>query len=320
LMLRLSRYWWLFVAAFLAAFPALAGDTSSFYCGVLTIVGIYMILAVGLDLLMGYAGQISVGHASFFALGAYSTAILTTKYGMSPLVALLAGLAVSGSVAWLMGRPILALKEYYLAMATLAFNVIVVTLITALEGFTGGGMGLGGIPAFSVLGLSLSDPVHYYYFVYAVVFLVIGASLAVVRSPFGQTLLAVHSDEEAASHFGINCASYKTRVFVFAAVLASLSGSLLAHHLRFIAPNDFNIMTSISIIVMTFLGGIGTVIGPALGAAFMKLLPEISYYFHDYEILFEGLILIVILIFMPKGFYGLIIGLKNLVLTKNGNK
>lgn len=319
-MSKLSRYWWILPAAFLAAFPVMAGDTSAFYCGVLTIVGIYVILVVGLDLLMGYAGQLSVGHAAFFALGAYSSAILTTKCGFSPLAALLAGLVVSGSVAWLLGRPLLGLKEYYLAMATLAFNVIVVTLITGLEKFTGGGMGLGGIPDFRLWGLSLSDPVHYYYFVMIVVFLVIAAGLAVVRSPFGKILLAVHSDEEAAGHFAINCASYKTRIFVFAAVLASLAGSLFAHHLRFIAPTDFSIMTSISLIVMTFLGGIGTIIGPALGAAFLKLLPEITYYFHDYEILFEGVILIVILIFLPKGFYGLFINLKNLVSAKIGNK
>ncbi len=305
-MRMLKRYWWILIALFIAIYPPTLGGMSPYKSGVLTFIGIYVILAVSLDLLMGYTGQISVGHAAFFAIGAYVSGILTTKYGVSPVFALLAGIVLSAVVAWGVGRPVLALKEYYLAMATLALNEIVVTLIIGLQGVTGGASGLRDIPPFSIFGLSLENHLHYYYFVWFVVFLVVAASLALVRSPFGRTLVAIHSDETAAKTFGIDCANYKVRIYMFSGILASLAGSLFAHYMRFLAPDDFSVATSINILVMLFLGGVGTIIGPAIGAVFLKVLPEITYAVQDYEILLNGIILIVVLVFMPKGLYGIL--------------
>ena len=148
-MKTLKRYWWILFAAFIAIYPFTLGGQSPYKSGVLIFVGIYIMLAVGLDLLMGYGGQISVGHAAFFAIGAYTSGILTAKYGVSPLIALFAGMFLSGILAWATGRPVLALKEYYLAMATLAFNEIVITLIIGFEGFTGGASGL--LPGWGLL-------------------------------------------------------------------------------------------------------------------------------------------------------------------------
>ncbi len=310
-MKTLKRYWWILFAAFIAIYPFTLGGQSPYKSGVLIFVGIYIMLAVGLDLLMGYGGQISVGHAAFFAIGAYTSGILTAKYGVSPLIALFAGMFLSGILAWATGRPVLALKEYYLAMATLAFNEIVITLIIGFEGFTGGASGLRDIPAFSIFGFSLDNHIHYYYFVWLVVFLVIASSIAVVRSPFGRTLIAIHSDEPAARHFGIDSPKYKTRIFILASIYASIAGSLYAHYMGFIAPDDFGVMTSINVLVMLFLGGIGTVFGPVLGAAFMKILPEITYQLQDYELLINGIILIVVLVFMPKGLYGILVSARN---------
>jgi branched-chain amino acid transport system permease protein len=298
------------VIAFFATFPFTVGAISPYYIGVLILVGIYIVLAVGLDLLMGYTGQISVGHAAFFAIGAYTTGILTTRYGCTPVTAMLFGVLISGGVAWLIGKPVLALREYYLAMATLAFNEIVVTLVTGLDWLTGGGSGLRDIPSFSILGVSLSNATHYYYFVWTIVFLTMSASLAVVRSAYGLTLTAIHSDEEAASHFGINCPRYKTHVFVLASAYASIAGSLFAHYMGFIAPDDFGVLTSINVLVMLFLGGIGTIVGPALGALFLKTLPELTLSFHDYQLLFDGSILVLVLVFMPRGIYGVLVDLR----------
>jgi len=213
---------------------------------------------------------------------------------------------------------VLALKEYYLAMATLAFNEIVVTLIIGFEGLTGGASGLRDLPPFTIFGFSLLNHLHYYYFVWTVVVLVIASALAVVRSPFGRALIAIHSDEQAARSFGVNCAKYKTRAYMLAAVYASIAGSLFAHYMGFIAPDDFGILTSINLLVMLFLGGIGTIFGPALGALFLKLLPEITYQFQDYELLINGIILIVVLVFFPRGLFGIFTALRNKIVPRMG--
>jgi branched-chain amino acid transport system permease protein len=309
----LRRFGWLAAVLFIALYPVTLGGMSPYKSGILIFVGIYVILAVSLDLLMGYGGQISVGHAAYFAIGAYVSGILTVKAGVPPLPALLAGLLLSAGVAWASGRPVLALKEYYLAMATLALNEIVVTLIIGLQGLTGGASGLRDIPSFSLFGFGFDNPIHYYYLVWFAVLLVVVASLAVVRSPFGRTLIAIHSDQTAAATFGIDCARYKVRVYVLSAVFASLAGSLFAHYMGFVAPDDFGVLTSINILVMLFLGGTGTIFGPILGACFLKLLPEVTYSFQDYELLVNGLILIVVLVFMPRGLYGLWTSLRDRV-------
>ncbi len=318
-MRQAARFWWLAVLLFIVLYPPTLGGMSPYRCGILIFVGIYIILAVSLDLLMGYAGQISVGHAAFFAIGAYVSGILTVRYGVTPLPAMIAGLALSGVVAWALGRPVLALKEYYLAMATLAFNEIVVTLITGMQWLTGGASGLRDIPAFSLLGFSFESHVRFYYFVWSMVVLVVLVSMAVVRSSFGRTLIAIHSDETAARSFGIDCARYKVHVYVLSAVFASLAGSLFAHYMSFIAPDDFGVLTSINILVMLFLGGIGTIIGPALGAVFLKLLPEVTYQFQDYEMLLNGIILIVVLLFMPRGLYGVLVTIRDRLTGRGGN-
>ena len=310
-MKALGRFWWIIVLACIALYPPTLGGMSAYKSGILIFVGIYIILAVSLDLLIGFAGQISVGHAAFFAIGAYVSGILTARYGASPVVALIAGMALSGAVAWAIGRPVLALKEYYLAMATLALNEIVVTLIIGLQWLTGGASGLRDVPAFSVPGFTFDNHVHYYYFVWAIVVLVVASTLAVTRSPFGRTLIAIHSDETAAKTFGIDCAGYKLRVYVLSAFYASLAGSLFAHYMGFLAPDDFGVLTSINILVMLYLGGIGTIYGPALGAVFLKVLPEVTYQFQDYELLMNGIILIIVLVFMPKGLFGILTNVRD---------
>jgi branched-chain amino acid transport system permease protein len=148
------------------------------------------------------------------------------------------------------------------------------------------------------------------------VIIVIASSRAVVQSPFGRTLVAIHSDEIAARAFGVDTARYKTRIFVLASIFASMAGSLFTHYMGFLAPDDFGVLTSINILVMLFLGGIGTIYGPILGAFFMKLLPELTYQIHDYELLINGLILIVVLVFMPKGLFGIVTVIRDRIFAK----
>jgi len=209
--------------------------------------------------------------------------------------------------AWVIGWPVLALRGYYLAMATFALTVIVYTLITVLGPLTGGATGIGDIPSFSALGIELHNPIFYYFFVWIIALLVLASCIVIVKSPLGRTLVAIHSDETAASTLGVNCSKYKVNIFVLSSAYAGLAGSLFAHYMGFLAPNDFNVLASIHILIMVYLGGVGTIYGAALGAAFLKIIPEITYTFHDYEPLVNGLILIVVLVFVPKGLFGLLV-------------
>jgi branched-chain amino acid transport system permease protein len=303
----MKQQWWQWIVLLLIAlFPITVGKIAPYYNTVMILIGIYIILAVSLDLLMGSAGQISVGHAAFYAIGAYTSGILTTKYAVPPLAALICSLLACNIVAWGIGYAVLRLKGYYLAMATLGLNAVIVTLITGLGSLTGGANGLLNIPKFSIFGFVFNDHLKYYYFVWIMVVITVICTLALTRRPFGRILVAIHSDEEAAGTLGIDAAMYKLHIFVVSSTFAGLAGSLFAHYLGFIAPSDFDIGTSIALIVMVSLGGAGTVYGAALGAMFMKLLPELTYRFKDYELLLSGVILVAVLIFLPKGILGLI--------------
>ncbi|MDZ7696318.1 MAG: branched-chain amino acid ABC transporter permease [Deltaproteobacteria bacterium] len=299
-----TLYWWLILLAVTIAYPLLLGGMSPYQSTVLILIGIYVILAMSLDLLVGYSGQISLGHAAFFAIGAYTSGILCARYAAEPIVALFLGMCFSGAISWIIGWSVLSLRGYYLAMATLGLTVITHTLIVGLQSLTGGASGLADIPSFRLAGFEFTNHVHYYYFVWVVVLLVLGACLTLVNSPFGRTLNAIHSDETAAATVGVDCAKYKVSIFVVSNMFAALAGSLYAHHMSFIAPDDFSVFTSIHILIMIYLGGVGTILGPAIGAVFLKLLPELTYRFHDYELLGNGAILILVLVFMPHGIYG----------------
>jgi len=168
----------------------------------------------------------------------------------------------------------------------------------------GGAAGLGGIPRFRLAGFEFNDSRLYYLLVLAVALVVVAAGRALVESAYGRALIAVHADEATATALGVDTARYKVSVFVFACVLAALAGSLFAHHLRFIAPDDFTIAQSIHILVMAYLGGIGTIYGAALGAFALQVLPEFVHHFKDYERLGTGVVLMLVLAFFPSGLYG----------------
>lgn len=290
----------------LTLLPLAFGSLADYYAEILTVVAVFAILAVSIDLVVGLAGQITLGHAAFFAVGAYGSAILTTRYGWPHLAAAAAAAAAASLVAYVVGRAVLHLRGYYLAMATLGLTGVVYTLLIGLRELAGGAAGMGGIPHLRIFGFVLDDPLHYYAVVLAVAVLVVCVCRRIARSAYGRALIAIHGDEETATALGIRVAQYKINVFVFAAALASIAGTLFAHHLRFIAPDDFTIGQSIHILVMAFLGGIGTVFGPVLGAVVLQLLPEFSHHFKDYQTLSTGLVLMLVLAFFPGGLYGLL--------------
>jgi branched-chain amino acid transport system permease protein len=284
--------------------PLLARWISFFehYVDVMVFVGIYSLVTVGLCLLMGYAGQISLGHASFFGLGAYVSGVITARYGVNPWFCILLGMVVSGGVAFIIGTPSLRLRGHYLAMATLAFCIIITVIFNESVAFTGGPDGLAFIPGISIMGYALDSVVKYYFFVWSVVLMVLLLCLNIIQSRVGRALRSIHSSELAASAVGVNVAKYKIYVFVLSAVVASVAGSLYAHYLNFINPASFDLFVSIKLLIMIILGGIYSLWGAILGAVLITFLSyEWLHYFEEAEVMVYGAIVLIIVIFLPGG-------------------
>ena len=272
------------------------------YIDVMVFAGIYSILTIALCLLMGYAGQISLGHASFFGLGAYVSGVITTKYGVNPWLCILMGMAVSAIVAFVVGAPSLKLRGHYLAMATLAFCIIITIVFNENVEWTGGPDGLAFIPGISVMGYPIDSVAKYYYLVWSFVLVTLLLSLNIIRSRVGRALRSIHGSELAAGAMGVNVSKYKISVFVFSAVLASVAGSLYAHYLNFINPASFDLFVSIKLLIMIILGGMYSLWGAIVGAVLITFLNyEWLHYFEEAEGMIYGLIILVIIIFLPGG-------------------
>lgn len=274
---------------------------NSYYIQTLTLIGINTLLALGLNLLMGYAGQISLGHAAFFAIGSYTTAILTTKFMMSPWLALPAALILAAAVAYVVGIPTLRLSGYYLGMGTLGFGMIVNICIREWDSYTGGASGLVGIPGLSAPFVSFENPRNFFFLVWAVLILFFIASQRIMDSRVGRALRAIHDNEAASLVLGVDTKDLKLKIFVLSAVMAAVSGFLYAHMITFISPGTFDFLASIRIVTMVVIGGMASIWGALFGASLLTLLPEWLHSFADYEMMIYGLILMVVMIFMPQG-------------------
>jgi branched-chain amino acid transport system permease protein len=289
----------LIVAAGIAVFPWVFGG-NQYFVSLLVFLGLNAITTMGLSLLIGYAGQISLGHAAFLGIGAYASGILTTRYGLHPLAAFLSGALLSAGIAVLVGKPTLRLKGHYMAVATLGFGEIVFIAFNELSSLTGGPSGLSNIPPLSFGGVVL-EGIPFLYLVWGVVFAILAFSLNVINSRVGRALRALHGSELAANAMGVDAARYKLKVFVLSAVYASMAGSLYAHFLAFISPNAFSLMFSILLLMMVVIGGSQTLWGAVVGAAILTLLPEYLRSLEDFEVLAYGAILLAVLLFMPQG-------------------
>ncbi|MBL8259804.1 MAG: branched-chain amino acid ABC transporter permease [Candidatus Competibacteraceae bacterium] len=289
-------------AATVALLPALFPD-NYFVVVVGASAGLNVILAVGLNLLMGYAGQISLGHAAFFGLGAYASAILTTRFGWPSLLALAAGLIAAGLLAWAFARPILRLRGHYLAMATLGFGVIVHVIMVQATGWTGGPDGLAGVPPLDLFGWEVSGDLQWYGVIMAAALLAVWLSLNLVDSPVGRALRAVHGSEFAAQMMGVDTARAKTQAFVVSALFAAFAGSLFAHQQAFVSPDSFDLTVSVELVTMVVLGGLASTFGAACGAIALTLLQQALVVFEDYEMLIHGALLMAVMIFLPQGLF-----------------
>ncbi len=270
--------------------------------GILNLIGLYVIIVLGLNLFTGYAGQISLGHAGFFGLGAYGSAVLTATCGFPPwptmiLVALCVALA-----ALIIGIPTLRLRGHYLAMATLGFNYVVHIIFVQWDEVTGGPSGLSGIPSLSVLGMPVNNDIRFHYLVWTFALIALTLCLNLVRSGVGRGLAALAQDEVAAATLGVDVKRDKIRVFVLSAAFASVAGSLYAHYFGFVNPDTFSIFKSLDLVIMVVVGGMGSIWGTLFGVGFITILPHWLEFLETYYDIIHGLILVVILLFLPQGF------------------
>lgn len=294
------------LALFILIFPLVLYTSSfSYYLDIMVFVGLISMITMGLSLLMGYAGQISLGHAAFYGLGAYTSGIMTVKLGLNPWLALLAGAALSAAVAVVVGSPSLKLRGHYLAMATLGFGQIIFIILNEWISLTEGPDGFGGIPRLSAFGFTFDTSLSYFYLVWTVAILMLVFILNVIHSRNGRALMSIHGSEVAAMAMGVNAARLKIQVFVISAVMASVAGSLYAHYVRFINPPVFDLFFSIKLLMMVVIGGMTNVWGALIGAALITFLPEWLVFLEGFDVLAYGLILVLIVMFLNKGLVSL---------------
>lgn len=265
-------------------------------------VGLWAILAMGLNIITGYAGQISLGHAAFFGIGAYASAILSTKYGVTFWLALPAAVLITAAVGALLGSVSLRLRHDFLAITTIGINFVVVSVFLYSEYF-GAAMGIGGIPIPRVLGATLTKPM-YFGLVLAALAVAIATDRALKRSWLGLSLAAIRDEEQAASAAGLNVSNLKITAFAVGTGYAGLAGSLYAHFMTFISPGDFGFPVSITTLCMVVVGGLGTLRGPLFGAIVLGLAPEVFRFLHDYRMLTYGALLVVLMRYLPSGLLG----------------
>lgn len=294
--LKKKVFWYCFLIGIL---PLLYQGPHFYY--VMSLIAIYSMICLGMSLLLGYAGQISLGHASFFGIGAYSSAILTVRYGWPPPVALLVSIIISALIAYLIGKPILKLRGYFLALATLGFGEIFFVFVSETKSLTGGWVGIGGIPWFSIGGFEFDNNLKIYYLTWSILFGLSLYSYNLVRSRSGRALRAICTDEIAASTLGIDIANFKVKIFTLSGAYAGLAGGLFTFFFSTVVPTSFTVSLSIYIVLIVIIGGMGTLEGPILGALILTWLMDWLSKFVEYSMAIYGLLLILILIFMPQG-------------------
>lgn len=273
---------------------------SAYYYRVGALVFIFALAVVGLNLLMGFAGQVSLGHAGFLGIGAYSVAIGPVHFGVPSWLCLFAGVILSGAIAFVVGRPILRLKGHYLAVATLGFGLLVAIVLTNEANWTGGPDGMN-VPALTLFGWRVHGSDTWYWIAGSTFVGGLLLALNLMDSPTGRALKAIHDSEVAARVLGIDIARKKLVVFIISAMYASVAGSYLALFNGLVTPEVAGFLRSIELVAMVVLGGMGSIFGSLVGAAVLVILPQALTLFHEYEQAMLGLIIIVFMIFLRQG-------------------
>ena len=270
--------------------------------------GIFAVLALSLNLLLGYTGQLSLGHAAFFGIGAYATGLLTVKLEWSPWLGLLASVALPAATGWIIGRLALKLRGAYFVLLTISFAGVVSLVSVNWMDLTNGPLGLPGVPPVEIglpglHPLSLRAKGAYYYLVLVAVIVCYCTCLALVRSRVGRALIALRENETLAQSIGVDGTHYLVLAAVVSAAMAGLGGGLYAHYVRFVSPEVFLFTYTVTMVIMVVAGGKGTLAGPVVGAVIFTALPEVlrALTSWQWQMLLYGILLVLVLFFMPQG-------------------
>jgi len=278
---------------------------------VLVITGIYIILSLSLNLILGYTGLPAFGHAAFSCIGAYTSSLLALQYGISPWIGLILGACLAALLGLVIGLPSLRLKGDYLALATFGSAVIVYSVAKNWVSLTRGPLGLPGIPGFELFGFPLNSIISYLILVALFVLLAYVAIWRIVSSPFGRVLRGIREDEIATLAMGKDVDRHKLQVFITGAFFAGIAGSLYAHYITFIDPSSFTVMESITILLMVVFGGMGSLAGSFMGASVLVILPELLRFLGlpsaiaaPLRQMIYGLLLVILMLKRPQGLVG----------------
>ena len=286
----------------LSALPFVVTDP--YWLHLLIMLVMYMMLAASVDIIYGYAGQLNLGQGAFAAIGAYITGLLMLRLHVSYWVAMpLSGLGAA-FFGLLLGFPTLRLRGLYLGIATMGFSEIVRLILLTWSSLTRGPMGLPGIPSPTIGSFAIESKTAYYYLVLVYLLLTLFSIQRLVNSRVGRAWIAIREDETAAMAMGIDTATYKIMAFSLGAFFAGIAGSFYAVYISFVSPDAFKMMDSYLIFAMPAVGGMGTMLGPLIGALIVYVLPEVTRVFSDYRMLWVGALLVVVMVSEPRGVLG----------------
>lgn len=289
------------MAVLLAALAAVYLSGSGYLLNLGVITALFALPALGLSLLMGYTGQISLGHAAFVGVGAYATAILGKSLGVNPWIGIAAAGALAAAVAWSIGWLVFRLRGHHLAMATLAFGIIVHVVIVEWRGLTGGQNGLSGVAPLSLFGIELASDAALFPVAWLVCIAAMLAADNLVHSPAGLSMRAVAENESVAASIGIAPDRLKRRIMALSGLYAGVGGAVYAHYLGYISPGPFDVGFSVRLLLMVALGGFAGTWGVLFGVFFTVVTSELLKPLGNFDVIVYGLLLVAVMIFCPRG-------------------
>lgn len=289
---------------FLILLPFVLQGINDYFIHIAITIGVYIMLSLSLNVIVGYAGQFALGHAAFYGIGAYISALAMVNLNMSFWIALPLSAMVTGIFGILLGSPVMRLKGDYLGIVTLGFGEIVRMIFVNWVKLTKGPMGIPGIPSPELFGYTFSSKIDFYFLILFLAVLTVFIINRVIHSGIGLNLLTVREDETVAKSIGIKPAKYKLMAFALGAFFAGAAGAFWASYISFISPDAFKYADSVNILAMVVLGGTASIPGSILGASILTIAPEILRYASDYRMMLLGIAIVLMMIFKPSGFWG----------------
>lgn len=287
--------------------PVIIGTDNHYLLTLMVTACIYIVFTLGQTLLLGYSGQISLGHAAFYGTGAYVAGIMAVRYEVPFPIAFVLSMLVPAALAWVIGSRLLRFQPFYLAMATLVTGIIASEVFSGWKSVTGGPSGLYGIPAPRLFGIEFDSPYKMYWLSAVIMLIAVGSATSLVRTHVGRALRAIRADETVAASCGINVAQYKLRILAISAALAGAAGATYAYFTAFISPESFGLDLSILVVAMAVIGGLHSTAGAVIGAVFLVVFPELTRQYGEWRDLIYGVVLFVTLVFLPGGLWGVLV-------------